>query len=148
MTPYIEPFEGFHAGAAKIVEHLRAEGFKTEVKNGVLYIGPRARIDDELRVLIVDYKPELTALVAVEDVEVAWRAGAMLRQLKDRTWPCLVPTLFAMPAAEPNKEDCKSCGELLDVGEGNSFCCGLCARAKHIALDLWMQRPAQSVRAA
>lgn len=148
MTPYVEYFEGFHAGAAKVLEHIRAEGLKAEVKNGVLYIGPRSRIDDDLRLLILDHKPELTALVAVEDIKVAWRAGAMLRQLKDCSWPCSIPTLFALPAAQPSKEDCKSCGELLDVGEGDSFICGPCSRAKHIALDLWMQRPAQSVKAA
>ena len=148
MTPFINPDESFHTGAAKILEFIRAEGLKAEVKNGLLYVGPRAQISDDLRWLLTDYRPELTALVACQDEDVSWRAGSMLRQLARLNWPCPIPFLVALPGCEPKQEDCHSCGELLDVGEGNSYICGPCARAKSIALELWMARPSRAEKVA
>jgi hypothetical protein len=148
MTFFVEPFEGFFSGAVRILEHIKAERMKTEIRNGVLFVGPKEKIDDELRWLITDHAPELTGLIAVEDEDVAWRVGSMLRQLAPLAWPCTIPTLFALQNAEPHKKDCTSCGEMKAVGEGDSYICGPCVRAKSLALELWMQRPAQNVRAA
>lgn len=143
MNYFVDPTEGFGRCAEKVLEFIRAENLRTEIRNGILFVGPRSKVHDDLRWLITDHAPELTALVAVEDAEVAWRAGAMLRQLTSLSWPCPIPTLHVKPDAEPNKEGCGSCGELLDVGEGNSYCCGACARAKALALGLWLSRPVQ-----
>jgi hypothetical protein len=148
MNYFVDPMEGFGRCAEKVLEFIKAENLKTEVRNGILFVGPRSKVHDDLRWMIRDHAPELTALVAVKDEDVAWRAGAMLRQLTGLVWPCPVPTLHALPDAEPMKEDCGSCGELLDVGEGNSLICGACARAKDVALSLWLQRPAVSAKVA
>jgi hypothetical protein len=132
----------------EVVNGLLARGLKIEVKSGMLMVGPRDLMSDETRAIVREYTPGLLAFMAVDGEDVQWRLAAMLAQLLPLSWPCAVPTLCAAPDAQPNKEDCRSCGELLDVGEGNSYCCGACARAKDIALELWMQRPAKNVRAA
>ena len=44
---------------------------KTDIRNGVLFIGPTSRISEDLRGHIRDYLPELLGLVAIEDVDVA-----------------------------------------------------------------------------
>jgi hypothetical protein len=134
----------------EVVNGLLARGLKIEVVSGVLRVGPRELMTEETAAVIRAHRAGLLVFVmggAIDD-EIQWRLTAMLEQLLPLSWPCAIPTLYAMRNAQANKEDCGSCGELLDVGEGNSDCCGACARAKDIALSLWMQRPAQSVRAA
>lgn len=118
MNYFVDLMEGFGSCAEKVLEFIRAENLKTEVRNVILFVGPRSKVHDDLRWMIRDHAPELTALVAVKDEDVAWRAGAMLRQLAGLVWPCPIPKLHALPDAEPKKEVCWSCGELLDVGEG------------------------------
>lgn len=145
MNYYVDPMEGFHTGAEKILEFIRAENLKSEIRNGILFVGPRSKVHDDLRWMITDHAPELTALVAVEDVDVAWRAGAMLRQLTGLSWPCAVPLLLAWHTLEQyGPADCSSCGELRDTVNGDTQICGACARAKDVALSLWLQRPAAS----
>jgi hypothetical protein len=132
----------------EVVNGLLARGLKIEIKGGMLMVGPRDLMSNETRAIVREYTPGLLAFMVVGDEGVQWRVAAMLAQLLPLSWPCAVPTLFAMPNAQPNKEGCMSCGELRDVGEGDSYICGPCARAKDIALDLWLQRPVQNVRAA
>jgi hypothetical protein len=149
MNYFVDPMEGFHTGAEKVLEFIRAENLRTEIKNGILYVGPRSKVHDDLRWLIRDHAPELMALVAVEDEDVAWRAGAMLRQLTGLVWPCPVPLLVAWPTLEEyGPADCSSCGELLNTVKGDTQICGACARAKDVVLSLWLQRPAASAKIA
>lgn len=133
-----------------VMDGLMQRGLKVEVKGGMLMVGPRNLMSDETRAIVREHTPGILAfmLAGAGDDEMQWRLTAMLEQLLPLSWPCTIPTLCAAPDAQPTKKDCASCGELLDVGEGNSFTCGACARAKSIGLELWMQRPAQNVRAA
>ncbi|HEX5736843.1 MAG TPA: hypothetical protein VF131_28695 [Blastocatellia bacterium] len=143
MNHFVEPMEGFHAGAVKILGFIKAANLRTEIKNGILFVGPRSKVHDDLRWLIRDHAPELTALVAVEDEDVAWRAGAMLRRLTGLVWPCPVPLLLAMPDIELyGPANCSSCGEIRDTVKGDTQICGACARAKDVVLSIWLQRPA------
>jgi len=136
-------------GLAETLNEIQECGLRAVIRDGVLFVGPGERVSDELRDALKRNMAGLLAYYAsADDESVQWRVAAMLEQLLPLSWPCPVPCSFARREAEPGKQDCKSCSELLDVGEGDSFCCGLCARAKDIALSLWMQRPAQSVRAA
>ena len=134
--------------ASAALDMISGRGLKAEIRSGVLYVKPRQAIDEELREVIRKNMPQLLALLAADDSDVQWRVAAILGQLLPLSWPCPVPTLHAKSASEPNIEACASCGEMLDIGEGDSYLCGPCARAKDIALDLWMQRPAQTARAA
>jgi hypothetical protein len=132
----------------EVVNGLMRRGLKIEVKSGMLMIGPRDLMSDETRAIVREYTPGLLAFMAVGDEGVQWRVAAMLAQLLPLSWPCTIPTLCAVPDIQPSKEGCASCGEIRSTGEGDSYVCGPCARAKDIALDLWLQRPAQNVRAA
>jgi hypothetical protein len=134
--------------AWEVVNGLLARGLKIEVKSGMLMVGPRDLISDETRAIVREYTPGLLAFMAVGDEDVQWRVAAMLAQLLPLSWPCSVAVLCAVPEAEPTKQDCASCGEMNANGEGNSQVCEPCVRAKAIALELWMQRPGQSVSAA
>lgn len=134
--------------APKLLDEILSHGLKVEIKTGLLFVGPREVITDELRELIKAHTSGLLALLSVKDVATQWRVAAMLEQLLPLRWPCPIPSLFAIPDTEPEATDCKSCGEFLAIGEGDSFICGACSRAKDIALTLWTQRPAQGVRAA
>ena len=135
--------------AREVLSELKQKGLRVELRSGVLLIGPRSLIDDQLREVIKGNTSDLmAALTCGGDMEVEWRTAKMLTQLLPLCWPCPIPCLFAAPDAEPNAGDCKSCGELLDVGEGNTFVCGPCARAKHLAIELWMQRPAETAKVA
>ena len=136
-------------GMAEILDEIKERGLTALIRGGVLFVGPGDRVSDALRDALKSNRAGLLAHFACGgDESVEWRAAEMLAQLLPLSWPCPVPTLHAKPDAEPKKEDCWSCGELLDVGEGNSYCCGACARAKDIALSLWMQRPAASAKVA
>ena len=133
----------------EILDEFQARGLRATVRAGVLMIGPGNLMSDALREAVKENMADLLAHYSVSgDEQIRWRVARMLEQLLVLSWPCPVPCLFARREAEPGKQDCKSCGELLDAGKGDSFCCGLCARAKTLALELWMARPAQSVRAA
>jgi hypothetical protein len=133
-----------------VVNGLMQRGLKIEVKNGMLMVGPRDQMSEETRQIVREHTPDILAfmLAGAGDDVMQWRLTAMLIQLLPLSWPCTIPTLRAAPDAQTNKEDCASCGEVKAVGEGDSFVCGPCARAKSLALDLWLQRPAQNVRAA
>jgi len=145
-----DSLEKFRAGACRLLALIRAEDLTIELRKGTVCVGPRERVDDDMKWLINTTRLDLTALVAAGDEDVAWRASLMLRQLilSGLRWPCQVPSLIALPGARPNPEDCRSCAELLDVGEGDSYLCGACGRAKDIALSLWIARPAQTERTA
>src|ERR1044072_3960580 len=123
----------------EILDEIQERGLRAVIRDDVLFVGPGERVSDELRDAL---KRNMAGLLAdyasADDESVQWRVAAMLEQLLPLSWPCPVPCLFARREAEPGKQDCKSCGELLDVGEGDSFICGTCSRAKAIALDLWM----------
>lgn len=131
-----------------LLNELEHRGMKPLVEKGVLYVQPKQKLDDELRARIKAHTPELIAVLVIPDVDIQWRVARMLKQLLLLSWPCPVPTLVALIAEPKHKEDCHSCGALLDIGEGDSFICGACSRAKNIALILWMQRPVRSVRVA
>ena len=134
---------------AEILNELQGRGLRAVIRNGVLFVGPGDRMNDELREAVKDNMADLLAhFAAGNDHEVSWRITAMLAQLLPLFWPCAIPILFALPNCEPNKEDCKSCGELRAIGEGDTLICGPCARAKDLGLSIWMQRPAQIKRAA
>jgi hypothetical protein len=135
---------------AQILNEIQERGLRAVIRNGLLYVGPGERVSADLREALKDNMAALLAHYSdVGDEDVKWRVAAMLAQLLPLQWPCPVPSLFALPDGQPNKEDCASCAELLDVGEGDSYVCGACARAMDIALTLWMQRPSpQAVRAA
>lgn len=132
--------------AWEVVNGLLARGLKIEVKSGMLMVGPRDLMSDETRAMVREYTPILLAFMAVGDEDVQWRVAAMLAQLLPLSWPCAVPMLCADANAQPTKRDCASCGEIKNTGEGDSYICGPCARAKSLALELWMQRPAQNAR--
>jgi len=133
----------------EILSEIQEQGLRATVRDGQFLIGPGDKMSDELREAVRDNMADLLAHFAVKgDSDLAWRVGDMLARLLPLSWPCPVPCLLARREVEPGNQDCKSCGELLTTGEGDSFICGPCSRAKHIALNLWMQRPAQSVRAA
>lgn len=134
---------------AEVLNEIGERGLRAVIRGGVLFVGPGDRIGDELRDALKDNSAALLAHFACGgDESVEWRTAEMLAQLLPLSWPCPVPMLHARPEAESNKEECWSCGELLDVGEGNSYCCGACARAKDVALSLWLQRPAASAKVA
>jgi hypothetical protein len=132
----------------EVVNGLLARGLKIDVVNGVLKVGPRELISDETAAVIRAHTAGLLAFMAggCADDEIQWRLTAMLEQLLPLAWPCAIPTLCARPHANTNKEDCWSCAELLDVGE--TLICGACARAKDVALSLWLQRPAAIAKVA
>jgi hypothetical protein len=134
---------------AEILNEIRERGLRAVIRDGVLFVGPGEKVSDDLRAALKANMPDLLAHYAsAGNEEVRWRVAAMLEQLLPLAWPCPVPCLFARREAGPGKHDCKSCGELLDVGEGNTFVCGPCARAKHLAIELWMQRPAETAKVA
>jgi hypothetical protein len=134
---------------AEILNEIQEQGLRAVIRAGVLFVGPGDKVSDDLRAALKDNMPALLAHYAsAGDEDVQWRVAAMLEQLLPLAWPCPVPCLFARREAAPGKHECGSCGELLNTGEGDTFCCGPCARAKALALDLWMARPAQSSRAA
>lgn len=133
----------------EILNEIREKGLRVVIRDGVLFVGPGEKVRDELRDALKGNMASLLAHFACGgDKAVEWRAAAMLEQLLPLSWPCPVPCLFARADAEPGKTDCKSCGEPLTTSEGNSLICGACARAKSIALELWMQRPAAQARVA
>jgi len=133
----------------EILNEIRERGLRAVIRGGNLFIGPGDKVRDELRDALKDNMAGLLAHFACGgDEAVEWRAAKMLTHLLPLCWPCSVPCLFACLDVEPGETDCKSCGELLATGEGDSFICGECSRAKDIALTIWMQRPVQSMRAA
>jgi hypothetical protein len=135
--------------AIEILSQIQDQGLKVELRSGVLFVGPRERVTDDLRDELKTNMPNLLAhFAAGSDGDVQWRVAAMLAQLLPLSWPCTVPTLCADANALTTKQDCASCGEIRNTGEGDSYICGPCARAKAIALELWMQRPAQNVKTA
>lgn len=116
---------------------LQRAGLKTELRDGLLMVGPRERITDDLRELLTEYGPDLTGYLATGgDEALSWRIGAMLRQLREVESGQPLPLLCARPEAEAGRGLCYSCGE-----RTRGLACDLCARAKAIALELWMQRP-------
>lgn len=134
---------------AEILNEIQESGLRAVIRNGVLYVGPGEKMTEGLREAVKGNMPDLIAhFAAVKDKDVEWRVARMLVQLLPLSWPCSIPTLCATPDAQPNKEDCASCGEIRSTGEGDSYVCGACARAKSIALELWMQRPAVQARVA
>jgi hypothetical protein len=133
----------------EILNEIKKRGLRAVIRGGVLFIGPGDKVGDELRGELKSNMASLLAHFACGgNASVEWRTAEMLTQLLPLSWPCPIPTLHAKPDAEPNKEGCKSCGELLDTGEGDSFICGACARAKDLAIDLWMARIRSARQAA
>ena len=131
---------------AEILSEIWDRGLRAEIRDGVLFVGPGEKVREELRDALKGNM--LAHFVCRGNKAIEWRVAAMLEQLLPLSWPCSVPCLFARADAEQGKTDCKSCGEALTTGEGDSFICGACSRAKDTALTLWMQRPVHSVRAA
>src|SRR5215216_2428614 len=121
--------------AIEILSHIQDQGLKAELRSGVLFVGPRESVTNDIRAALKINMPSLLAhFAAGKDEDVQWRVAAMLAQLLPLSWPCAVPTLCAAPDAQPNKDECASCGEIRSTGEGDSYICGPCARAKSIAL--------------
>jgi hypothetical protein len=133
--------------AQAALEQFTRRGLRVEIRQGVFYIGPGRLLDDELREMVKENMAGLVAILAADTADLQWRVATMIEKLLPLEWPCPVPVLHVKDF-EPGRNLCASCGELLDVGEGDSYTCGACASAKTIALDLWMQRPAQIERAA
>ena len=135
--------------AAEILRGLRARGLRTELKEGILFVGPRSLLDDELREMITARRAELIAHLASDDEAVRWRLAVMIDQLFRVEQPGPVPVLVASAAVESSSEGtCFSCGELLGADAGDQQSCGGCARARAIAIELWLARPAGQVLAA
>jgi hypothetical protein len=133
----------------EILNEIEECGLRVVIRSGVLFVGPGEKMTDDLREAVKGNTARLMAALSSDgDSYVEWRLAAMLAQLLPLSWPCSVPTLCAAPDAQSNKEACASCGEIRSTGEGDSYVCGTCARAKSMALKLWMQRPAVQERVA
>jgi hypothetical protein len=135
----------------EVVNGLLARGLKINVVNGVLKVGPRDLISEETAAVIREHTAGLLAYMAggAIDDDLQPRLTAMLEQLLPLSWPCAIPSLSAVPSIEQyGPADCPSCGELRDTVAGDTYNCGPCSRAKNLALEIWMQRPAQIARAS
>ena len=135
----------------EVVNGLLARGLKIDVISGVLKVGPRDLISEETAVVIREHTAGLLAYMmgGVGDDDLQWRLTAMLEQLLPLSWPCPVPLLLASPDIELyGPADCSSCGELRDTVNSDTQICGACCRAKAVALELWLQRPAAIAKVA
>jgi hypothetical protein len=113
--------------ALTVLAEARAVGLEVRAEPGRLVVrGPRAQETVAQRLL--ERKSEVSALLAAEDVEVAWRIEAMRPQVPQRG---AIPVLVARDV-RPTPGSCVSCGELLH--EDVAFRCSLCARATWVVL--------------
>jgi hypothetical protein len=113
--------------ALTILIEARASGLEVRTEPGRLVVrGPRALETVARRLL--ERKIEVSALLAAEDADVAWRVEAMRPQVPRRG---AIPMLVAREQA-PEPGCCVSCGEHLN--EGVTFRCSPCARAAWVVL--------------
>ena len=113
--------------ALTILTEARALGFEVRTEPGRLIVrGPRSQESVAQRLL--ERKIEVSALLAAEDADVAWRVAAMRRQVPKRG---PIPVLVARAGAKQQGR-CVSCGQQLppDV----KCRCSLCARAAWVVL--------------
>ena len=132
----------------ELLTAITGQGGRAELREGVLWVGPRSVMTNDPRAVVIQYRAELMAHLSSDDEDVRWRLANMLQQLLPLAWPCPVPLLVAVPDMESyGPADCDSCGELRDSVAGEGYLCGACARAKALALELWFSRPVQVLAA-
>jgi hypothetical protein len=113
--------------ALTVLTEARAAGLEVRAEPGRLVVrGPRSLETVAQRLL--ERKAEVSALLAAEDADVAWRVDAMRPQVPQRG---AIPMLIAHEKASP-PGCCVSCGEHLH--QGASFRCSPCARAAWVVL--------------
>jgi hypothetical protein len=107
---------------------LDGDGFKISA--------PPGAVTFEMRQLLKAHKDEIVELLEksqLDESELTWRIEAMRGQLPKEGK--VLPLLLAKPEINPKSGSCFSCGEALKTFESGS-CCGLCARAKAILLEV------------
>jgi hypothetical protein len=109
-----------------VLTEARAVGLEVRTEPGRLVRGPRSL--ETIAQRLLERKNEVSALLAAEDADVAWRVDAMRPQVPERG---PIPILVAHEEASA-RGCCFSCGDQLN--EGVLFRCALCARAAWIVL--------------
>jgi hypothetical protein len=114
-----------------VLAEARAAGLEVRAEADRLVVrGSRAHEPIARRLL--ELKPEVLALLAAEEDQIAWRVAAMRPRAPVRG---PIPLLVARDLA-PAAGRCLSCGEPLEAGR--PIRCALCVRAAHLVLG-WVR---------
>lgn len=130
--------------AAQLLDELRVRGVVLEAVGDRLRVeAPKGTITPELHEALKDHKVEIIALLMTGDTEIAWRAAVMVSQIPTEGY---VPLLVAREAVEPQPGQCISCGNRLNAGD--SSICVICGRAKNVAIEIAIAKPASTSNVA
>ena len=130
--------------AADLIAELRLRGVAVQATGDRLKVdAPKGTITPELHEALKDHKLEIIALLMTGDTEIAWRAAVMASQIPAEGY---VPLLVAREAVEPEPGHCISCGNRLNADE--RYICSLCGRAKNVAIEIAIAKPASTSNVA